>query len=64
MNKQLGFLDIVTILSFYISIQNLKENEKQGEILKNKLDNQDKEYLEKIILQNEEIIKLLKGGKI
>lgn len=64
MNKQLGFLDIVTILSFYISIQNLKENEQQGEILKNKLDNQDKEYLEKIILQNEEIIKLLKGGKI
>ena len=64
MNKQLGFLDIVTILSFYIAIQNLQESEKQSGILKQKLDNQDKEYLEKIILQNEEIIKLLKGEKL
>lgn len=64
MNKQLDILDIITILSFCIAIKNLEENEKQGKILKNKLDNQDKEYLEKIILQNEEIIRLLKGGKI
>lgn len=64
MNRQFDILDIVSIFSFYIAIQNLQKNEQQSEILKNKLDNQDKEYLEKIILQNEEIIKLLKGGKI
>lgn len=64
MNKQLDILDIITILSFCIAIKNLEENEKQNNLLKRKLDNQDKEYLEKIILQNEEIIKLLKGGKI
>lgn len=64
MNKNFEILDLISVLSFYISIQNLKENEQQSEILRKKLDNQDKEYLEKIILQNEEIIKLLKGGKI
>lgn len=64
MNRQLDILDIITILSFCIAIKNLEENEKQNKILSERLDNQDKEYLEKIILQNEEIIKLLKGGKI
>ena len=64
MNRQLDILDIITILSFCIAIKNLEENEKQNKILSEKLDNQDNEYLEKIILQNEEIIKLLKGGKI
>lgn len=63
MNKQLDILDIITILSFCIAIKNLEENEQQSEILKQKLDDQDKEYLQKIIEQNNEIIKLLKGGK-
>lgn len=64
MNKQIEFLDIITVFSFYIAIKNLEESEKQSEILKQKLDNQDKIYLKKIIDQNNEIIKLLKGGKI
>lgn len=29
-NNQLGFIDILSILSFFISIQNLKENEEQS----------------------------------
>lgn len=57
MNRQLDILDIITILSFCIAIKNLEENEKQNKILSEKLDNQDNEYLKKIINQNELIIK-------
>ena len=57
MNRQLDILDIITILSFCIAIKNLEENEKQNKMLSEKLDNQDNEYLEKIINQNELIIK-------
>lgn len=64
MNRQLDILDIITILSFCIAIKNLEENEKQNNLLKRKLDNQDNVYLKKIIQQNEIIIaqneKLLK----
>lgn len=42
MNKKLGFLDIITIISFgvgiyalYLTIENLKENESQTENLEN-----------------------------
>ncbi len=56
MNKQLDILDIITILSFCIAIKNLEENEKQNNLLKRKLDNQDNVYLKKIIRQNEIII--------
>ena len=63
MNRQLDILDIITILSFCIAIKNLEENEKQNKILSEKLDNQDKIYLKKIIEQNNKIIELLKGGK-
>lgn len=56
MNKQLDILDIITILSFCIAIKNLEENEKQNNLLKRKLDNQDNVYLKKIIHQNEIII--------
>lgn len=64
MNKQLDILDIITILSFYIAIKNLEENEQQSKILESKLDIQDNEYLKNIvklldhsIKQNEIIIK-------
>lgn len=71
MNKQLDVLDIITILSFYIAIQNLKENEEQSNILQTRLDDQDNVYLKKaielleksieqnnlIIKQNEELLK-------
>lgn len=56
MNKNFDILDIISIVSLYIAIQNLQENEQQSEILKQKLDNQDNEYLKKIITQNEIII--------
>ena len=56
MNKQLDILDIITILSFCIATKNLEENEKQNNLLKRKLEEQDNVYLKKIIHQNEIII--------
>lgn len=49
MNKQLDVIDIISILSFFIAIQNLKENEEQSGILQTKLDDQDNVYLKKAI---------------
>lgn len=49
MNKQLDVLDIITILSFYVAIQNLKENEEQRNILQTRLDDQDNVYLKRTI---------------
>lgn len=63
MNKQLDILDIITILSFYIAIKNLEENEEQSNLLKSKLDEQDNMYLKEIIKQNNEIISLLKDRR-
>lgn len=65
MKNNLETLDILSIISFCISIFNLENNLKQtsnDELLK-ELKLQDTDYLQKIISQNEEIIKLLKGGK-
>lgn len=55
-NSQFDFLDLITLISFVIAIQNLKENEQQSKILEEKLDNQDNQYLQKIIEQNKLII--------
>ena len=65
-------LNIISIASYLLSIQNLQLNQqdlsnnnlnehlqKQDKIL----NDQNEKYLTKIIQQNEEIIKLLKGGK-
>lgn len=65
-------LNIISIASYLLSIQNLQLNQqdlsnnhleehllKQDEILHK----QNEEYLTKIIEQNDEILKLLKGGK-
>ena len=49
MNKQLDVIDIISILSFFIAIQNLKENEEQSGILQTRLDDQDNVYLKKTI---------------
>lgn len=49
MNKQFDILDFISIMSFYIAIQNLQENEQQSTILKDKLDEQDNTYLKKAI---------------
>lgn len=65
-------LNIVTIASYLLSIQNLELNQKQtsNDTLDKHLEEQDKilneqneKYLETIIQQNQEIVRLLKGGK-
>lgn len=65
MKNDLETLDLLSVISFCITIFNLQNNLKQtsnDELLK-ELKIQDTEYLQKIISQNEEIIRLLKGGK-
>lgn len=65
-------LNIISIASYLLSIQNLQLN--QQDLSNNNLNEhlqeqdkilheQNKKYLNKIIEQNEEILKLLKGGK-
>lgn len=65
-------LNIISIASYLLSIQNLQLN--QQDLSNNKLNEhlqaqdhilyeQNEKYLSKIIEQNEEIINLLKGGK-
>lgn len=65
-------LNIITVASYLLSIQNLQLNQKQtsNDTLNSHLEEQDKilheqndKYLETIIKQNQEILKLLKGGK-
>lgn len=63
------FLDILTVLSFGVSLMNLTLNEQQVNNLDAHLKEQDdilrkeqNEMLEKIIEQNEEIIKIIKEG--
>jgi hypothetical protein len=56
-NNQLDFLDIITIVSLFLAIQNLQENEQQSKLLEEKLDHQDKDYLKKTIELLEESIK-------
>lgn len=58
-----SFLDIISILSFIIGLQNLELNEKQAKALDDHLKEQDNNQLALIIQQNEEIIKLLKEIK-
>ena len=54
--NEFEFLDILTILSFVIGLQNLELNEKQVNSLEQHLSKQDSELLAKIIDQNVEII--------
>lgn len=65
-------LNIIAIASYLLSIQNLQLNTKQtsNDDINKHLQKQDEilyeqneKYLEKIIEQNNEILKLLKGGK-
>lgn len=57
--NNLSFLDLLTIMSFVVGIENLEINIKQSNQLDEHLSKQDKELLSKIIEQNEQIIKLL-----
>lgn len=65
-------LNIISIASYLLSIQNLQLNQQQtsNDDINKHLQNQDEilheqneRYLTKIIQQNEEILTLLKGGK-
>lgn len=58
--NNLSFLDVLTILSFVIGVENLNLNIQQNESLEQHLSIQDEKLLRKIIDQNEEIIALLK----
>ena len=69
MEGNLNLLDILTILSFIIGVQNLELNEEQVSNLEKHLNDQDailkkeqNQMLQKIIEQNEEIIRLIKEG--
>lgn len=59
----LDFLDILTILSFVVGLQNLELNKKQVDGVMDELQNVQNSMLSTIIQQNKEIIKLLKENK-
>lgn len=63
MGDNLSFLDLLTIMSFIIGIQNLDLNIQQSQQIDQHLSQQDEQMLAKIISQNEEIIQLLKEKK-
>lgn len=54
--SNLGFLDILTILSFIIGLQNLELNQKQGDGLMSEMRDHQNDMLQTIIKQNEIII--------
>lgn len=65
--KELEFLDILTILSFIVGLQNLELNQKQVDGLMSEMQDHQNSMLstiikqnEVIIQQNEDIIKLIK----
>nr|DAM66331.1 MAG TPA: hypothetical protein [Caudoviricetes sp.] len=73
MNENLDFLDAITLVSFILQVQNNDEFHKQAsndEVIENlhndimSLMIENRQLSKKIIEQNEEIIKLLKEGKL
>ena len=56
----MDFLDILTILSFVVGLENLRLNDLQMSQIDDHLSKQDNDLLKEIIRQNEEIIQLLK----
>ena len=56
---EFGLLDLITIVSFIIGLENLALNIKQSDSLEQHLAKQDKELLENIIKQNQAIIEAL-----
>lgn len=56
-----NFLDILTVLSFIVGLQNLELNQKQVDGIMDELRSNQNAMLATIIEQNEEIIRLLKG---
>lgn len=60
---ELGFLDVLTIVSFLVGLENLKLNQQQVDGIMDELRNTQNSMLSTIIQQNEEIIRLLKEHK-
>lgn len=62
MNDRLDVLDIIAIVSFVLQVQNNQELQKQStnDDIMGELHLQNTEYLQKVINQNDQIIKLLK----
>lgn len=59
----LNFIDLLSLLSFQIGLQNLALNKKQTDSLMDEMRDGQNSMLKKIIEQNEEIISLLKENK-
>lgn len=58
--EQWDLLDILTILSFIVGLQNLELNKKQMDAMMKEMTDNQNSMLSAIIKQNEEIIRLLK----
>lgn len=60
-NKNLDFLDLITMIGFAMQIMNYQENRNQtnNDDLMEELQKQDREYLEKIIRNQEKILERL-----
>lgn len=58
--EQLLFVDIVSILSFFIGLENLSLNKVQVNDIMQELQSSQNGMLSKIIEQNEQIIQMLK----
>ncbi len=56
----LDFLDVITVLSFILAIENLQLNQQQSSVVMDELRKNQNSMLATIIKQNEEIIALLK----
>lgn len=59
-NWDLDFLDMITILSFVLGVENLRLNEQQFGAVMEELRQNQNSMLSTIIKQNEEIIRLLR----
>ena len=58
--EQFSFIDIVSILSFFIELENLSLNKVQVNDIMQELQSNQNGMLSKIIEQNEQIIQMLK----
>ena len=63
-SNEFEFLDILTILSFILGVQNIELNQKQIDMLMNEMTEKQDHELEVIIEQNKYIIKLLENKKM
>lgn len=61
--RGISFIDLLSILSFQIALENLSLNKQQVDSLMNEMQNGQDSMLKEIIKQNEEIISLLKELK-